>query len=415
MLTATPRSIFPALLVATVMAFAVTTASAQQWTTNFTQALKASQKTGKPLLVNFTGSDWCGWCIRLKAEVFDKPEFKRWAAENVILVELDYPQRKQLPAALKAQNEKLREHYQIRGYPTILILNGEGEVIGRTGYNEGGPKVWIESVQPIVDAAKPQPAETTTDLAAAREDAAQSGKALMVILETRPTEANARRLDALLKDSKFKELAQLHLNIVHLQKAGEQTAPADQIAAAESLLDTLKAAPGPLRTAIIDPTQDEPKLLLSAAEILPASTIVSRLKDKLPTRQYRGAWISDFEEGKALAAQLDRPLLVNFTGSSWCPPCIAMNRSVFSSDAFKAYAKENLVLVKLDFPSPRSKDPLTPEQMANMKLVQQYKVRGLPTMVIFDAKNKEIGRTGFTPDGPDAYIASLKKIIDPAQ
>ena len=65
------------------------------WLINFEEAAKLSIKSGKPILANFTGSDWCGWCIRLNREVFVTPEFKDWASENVILLELDYQRRVQ--------------------------------------------------------------------------------------------------------------------------------------------------------------------------------------------------------------------------------------------------------------------------------------------------------------------------------
>jgi len=128
-------------------------ACAADWMTDYNKALAMSKKTGKPILADFTGSDWCGWCIKLKQEVFSKPEFNAWAKKNVILLELDYP-RKAQPAALKAQNAKLAEKYQIQGYPTILFLGSKGQVIGKYGYDRGGPSVWTANASKMLKGKK---------------------------------------------------------------------------------------------------------------------------------------------------------------------------------------------------------------------------------------------------------------------
>ena len=99
----------------------------------------------------FTGSDWCGWCIKLQKEVFFKPEFEAWAKKNVVLVELDFPRRKKLSEKLRQQNASLQQTFQVQGYPTIYFVEaektGEGRVnlnsLGKAGYMRGGPSVWI--------------------------------------------------------------------------------------------------------------------------------------------------------------------------------------------------------------------------------------------------------------------------------
>jgi len=114
------------------------------WLVNVNEAYDLSQKTGKPILANFTGSDWCGWCKRLTKSVFIHEEFKTWADENVILLELDFPRRKQLPQEIKQQNASLQKAFGIRGYPTIYVFdlskNANGEfainALGKTNYKK---------------------------------------------------------------------------------------------------------------------------------------------------------------------------------------------------------------------------------------------------------------------------------------
>lgn len=120
------------------------------WETNVTKAMAISNETKKPLLLFFTGSDWCGWCIRLQKEVLKTPEFASWAKQNVVLVELDYPRRAPQTPEIKKQNEELQMAFGIQGFPTIILANAttkEGKVnfegIGSTGYVAGGPTAWL--------------------------------------------------------------------------------------------------------------------------------------------------------------------------------------------------------------------------------------------------------------------------------
>ncbi len=122
-----------------------------EWHTDIAKAVKVSNKTKKPLLLFFTGSDWCGWCIRLQKEVLKTPEFAEWATKNVVLVELDYPRRTPQTPELQAQNAQLQQFFGIRGYPTVWFANGtvdkEGKTaftqLGSTGYVAGGPTAWL--------------------------------------------------------------------------------------------------------------------------------------------------------------------------------------------------------------------------------------------------------------------------------
>ncbi|MDZ4747011.1 MAG: thioredoxin family protein [Saprospiraceae bacterium] len=119
-------------------------ASAKEgWLVDLDEAYAISQKEGKPILANFTGSDWCGWCKRLDADVFTKPEFKTWAQKNVVLLELDFPRGKQIPQKNKEQNAAMQQALGITGYPTIWLLNmtkdattGKYQLnkLGKTGY-----------------------------------------------------------------------------------------------------------------------------------------------------------------------------------------------------------------------------------------------------------------------------------------
>lgn len=112
------------------------------WLTDLDEGIKVAKAEKKAILVDFTGSDWCAWCIRLKKEVFDQKEFAA-AAKDFVLVELDYPQRKKQAPEEKAKNKAWAEKFAIEGYPTILLLDSNGEPFAQTIYREGGPVKYL--------------------------------------------------------------------------------------------------------------------------------------------------------------------------------------------------------------------------------------------------------------------------------
>ncbi len=120
------------------------------WLTDLAAAQAAAKSGNKPILMDFTGSDWCGWCIKLKKEVFDTAEFTTWAAKNVVLLEVDFPNSKEQTDAVKAQNQELQGKYQVQGYPTIVLVAPDGNELGRMGYQRGGPKPWIAEAEKTI-------------------------------------------------------------------------------------------------------------------------------------------------------------------------------------------------------------------------------------------------------------------------
>jgi len=119
------------------------------WVTDLDAAKKTAAQEGKDLFINFTGSDWCGWCIRLDKEVFSHKEFVDEASKKFVFVMIDFPRDKPQSKELKAANRKLAEQYQVEGYPTIILTDAEGKTYGTTGYEEGGPKAYLENLTRI--------------------------------------------------------------------------------------------------------------------------------------------------------------------------------------------------------------------------------------------------------------------------
>src|SRR5436190_8244706 len=92
-----------------------------KWLTDLPKAQAQAKTEKKLVMLDFTGSDWCGWCIKLNKEVFSKPEFAEYAKKNIVAVEVDFPNKKKLDAAQKQANDALAKKYEIKGYPTIIV------------------------------------------------------------------------------------------------------------------------------------------------------------------------------------------------------------------------------------------------------------------------------------------------------
>lgn len=138
------------LICSLFLAVCLLPAQAQTWHTDWDEAAKESRQKSRPILINFTGSDWCGWCIKLKDEVFNTQTFKDWAAKSVVLLEVDFPRRTQISAKQKAHNDKLAKKYAVRGYPTIIFADSKGAVLGQYGYDAGGPGNWTKKANALI-------------------------------------------------------------------------------------------------------------------------------------------------------------------------------------------------------------------------------------------------------------------------
>ena len=127
----------------------ITASAESSWVTDYKKAQEDAKAGKKLMLLEFTGSDWCGWCMKLDKEVFSTPEFQNYASRNLILVKVDFPRRRPQTEALKKQNQQLAQKYDIQGFPTIIVLNGQGEKLGELGYMEGGPSPFLAKLETL--------------------------------------------------------------------------------------------------------------------------------------------------------------------------------------------------------------------------------------------------------------------------
>lgn len=140
------------------------------WFTDMERAKTFAAEKQKTILMDFTGSDWCGWCSKLSEEVFDTPEFKSWADEKLVLVQLDFPNdRTKTTQAQVVHNEVWLKKLKVAGFPTIYLTDHEGRPFAKTGYKEGGPEEYIKHLKQLLQVRMLR--DTAMDLADEAEGA----------------------------------------------------------------------------------------------------------------------------------------------------------------------------------------------------------------------------------------------------
>lgn len=139
------------MLLVSLTTVSITTAAESLWMHDYEAAKAKAAKEQKPIFINFTGTDWCGWCIKLEKEVFSQKAFQDYAKEHLVLVEIDFPRKKEQSAEIKAQNKKLDKEFGIEGYPTLFLLDATGKKLSEDiGYRAGGPEAYVEHLKSLI-------------------------------------------------------------------------------------------------------------------------------------------------------------------------------------------------------------------------------------------------------------------------
>ncbi len=160
--------------------------STKDWSDNYDDVVKKASKEGKYIFIDFSGSDWCGYCIKLEKEVLSKKVFKNYAKKRLALMMVDFPRRIKQSEKLKIQNRKLASRFKVRGFPTVLILTSDGkELVGKTGYQTGGAEKYVKSLDNIINAYEQKKLKTkrvtwSNDFEAVKKDAVRNHKFILI-------------------------------------------------------------------------------------------------------------------------------------------------------------------------------------------------------------------------------------------
>ena len=140
------------IAVALLACWALSQAGAAElkWMTSLPEAQAKAKAEHKLVMMDFTGSDWCPYCIRLKKQVLSSPQFAKYAEKHLVLVEVDFPHAKKQSRELKRANERLQEKYGISGFPTLVVLNSQGKKLGKIeGYDGSAPEAFISRLKAL--------------------------------------------------------------------------------------------------------------------------------------------------------------------------------------------------------------------------------------------------------------------------
>jgi thioredoxin-related protein len=144
------KNLATAVLVALGLLGAVSARADSAWGTNYKKAQEEAKASNKLVLLNFTGSDWCGYCIQFDRLILSQPQFKDYAAKNLVLVEIDFPRQKPQSVETRKQNQELAERYQVEGFPTLIVLNGEGKTVWRfDGFYTAGVAAFLAELDKV--------------------------------------------------------------------------------------------------------------------------------------------------------------------------------------------------------------------------------------------------------------------------
>ena len=144
------------LMILAIAAIGSTVFATDGWETDFDKAKAKAKEENKYILIDFSGSDWCGWCIKLDKEVFSQSAFKNYAKDNLVLLLVDWPQSAANKAEIQAKSRPLMEKYGVNSFPTVILLDPNGQPIknGKTGYQPGGAEAYVAHIKKLIADAK---------------------------------------------------------------------------------------------------------------------------------------------------------------------------------------------------------------------------------------------------------------------
>jgi thioredoxin-related protein len=369
----------------------------------------------KIILAYFGGSDWCEWTKKLDREVMQSPMFVEWAKEHTVPLMVDFPSPdKRQQRSVAKQNELLAATYNIGKVPTILFLDTDGEVIDRVGYDgaclrpdekRGAPIQAIARFNSIL-ATRPtgQQVKEFAFLEAA-EITGKNGQPILVLITKPDSKLGTEVRSRLLKSGKFAKFVNTNSAFVNLTWPEES----DQSAQAKwfrTFVEAHKLGPAPIQMVML--TAGARKMQHRVLTISEIDPLINNLAQQLPKFDYTGNWITDYRRAQSIAAQSGRDILLSFTSldsSEWCQK---LDAEIYQQEAFKEYARKNLVLVQVDFPA--TKELPAELKAQNQGLAESFNIRGYPTIIFINAKGQKFGTAKYMPGGPDAFIKELEDL-----
>ena len=385
------------------------------WLINFDRAMTEARRQNRLVLAYFSGSDWDPWCQKLDEEVFETPMFRSWAAEHVILLRVDFPREKRISSTVSLQNEQLKTRYSVSKTPTVVVLDPWAQPLARIGYDDlkrrkeeapGEPKSCVAYLEGVLKNRPP-------DVAIAAQPDFLSGMALakkkygmlLMLITHAPTAHAVQMRDDLLRDQQFVKFVKANITFVKIDWSDTDPSPA--AVAFRKFAAKEKIAPVQFQLFVYDAALNVEKTRIFTYDPNHTETLISKIEAQLPHVDYSGGWLTDYTAAKTIASQQNRYLFIAFTsmdGGEWSA---RMDKEIFQTPEFVAYAKKNLVLLKVDFPASATQPASSTDRM----LADLYNIRGYPTVVVINPLGQKLVDSKYMKGGPKTFLGELNPIL----
>jgi len=390
------------------------------WLSNYVTASVQQQKTGKLILMYFSGTGWDDYTQELDEQVLNTALFQDWADKNVISLRVDFPKDDSKQNKWeKDQNEKLKLQYNISKVPTFLFVDEAGDVLARVGYDTARlrkeeqkehPDLWVGFCDKVVKDTPPSlPLQVQKNLTEALAYCRKHAVCLLLFIN-QGTNANLlKEKDAIEKHPAFIKFVNRNMAFLDV-KWPEDFDVSPEANKIREFAKQWKFGPAPLEIVVWSPAGlGEFKDQITTVSVQYIQPLLNKLDRDLPKIDYGGGWIDDYKMAQAICHQQKKNLFISFEstdGSDWCQ---LWEKEVYTTPQFKDYAKDNLVLLRVDFPKSTTQPAGLVEQ--NRNLADMYAIRGYPRMVILNPLGQKIGECGYMKGGATAFVPALKKIL----
>jgi thioredoxin-related protein len=396
------------------------------WMENFLQAQRKAQKEEKPMLLYFCGTGWDDYTTQLEEEVMNTPLWADWAQQNMILVKIDYPKAdvKQRPE-VKNQNDAMKTRFSIAKVPTFIFLDPWGELLSRVGYSKAQlrpeeakdePKAWLKYCQDVIASrpAKEKLVGSPTLKAAVAASRKAAIPLCILITQTTNNQVAAGWTETILQNQLFLRFINRNMAFYHLEWPLD-TDTSENAVFVRDFATKWKFGPSPFGLVIWSPAGlGDTKAIIGGFDPVDCGPIIKRLEPMLPTIDYNGGWIEDWKAARAVSAQQQRDLFVSFVCTDGSEYSKKMQEEIYDQPEFKDYAKKNLVLLRVDFPSkPENLAKQSKElQEQNRILAEMYGVRGYPQIVVLNPKGQKIiDIPKYMKGGAPLFVSEMTKQI----
>lgn len=387
------------------------------WLPGYEQALSQARKEDKVILAYFSGSDWDPWTQKLEADVLNTDAFRQWSASHVVLLQVDFAREKHTSAIVKQQNDKLKAKYGVAKVPTFVFLDPYGLPFARGGYDDvrlrdeepkGEPRAAIAFLEGVLkNRPKPEVLLRQPGFVEGYAFAREHYQTLVVLVTHGNAERVLKNREELLNDQRFVKF--VNRNVVFTQVDWPDDADASKEAQAfRGFAARHKLAPVPLQIVVWE-RPDTVTARISGISPDTVENVISRIEAKLPHIDYTSGWITDYNKARAIASQQDRFIFLAFTSMEDSEYSRKMDQEIFQTSEFKIYARKNLVLVRIDFPSATTQPATVAAQ--NKMLAELFAVRGYPTIIIENPLGQKLVETKYMKGGPAEFLSELAPIL----